>query len=59
MFTLPFAFGWLVEAAATSLPLFAIGSAAVLLCRQPIRRMRLIVLTLAASHRRGSRAGVQ
>ena len=48
MFTFPSTFDRLIEAAAMSLLLCALGSAAVLLCRQPVRRMRIIVLTLGA-----------
>jgi hypothetical protein len=39
---------WLIHAALLSLPIFAVGSIAVLCCRQPVRRVRLIELTLAA-----------
>ena len=37
---------WLVFAAVVSLVVLAVGSAAVLCCRQPARRIRLICLTL-------------
>ncbi len=38
--------GWLASAAAGSLIILAVGSLAARLCRQPVRRARLIVLTL-------------
>jgi beta-lactamase regulating signal transducer with metallopeptidase domain len=38
---------WLVHAAVISLPIFINGSLAVLCCRQPVRRIWLIELTLA------------
>ncbi|MSR59098.1 MAG: hypothetical protein EXS05_15880 [Planctomycetaceae bacterium] len=47
MFTLPWLFDWLILSAATSLLLLTLGSLAVLCCRQPVRRMRIIVWTLS------------
>ena len=38
---------WLVHSALTSLIVLVVGSAAVLLCRQPTRRVRIIELSLA------------
>ena len=38
---------WLVHSALVSLAVLLIGSGAVLLCRQPARRLRIIALTLA------------
>jgi beta-lactamase regulating signal transducer with metallopeptidase domain len=41
------AFGWLLYTALLSLVVLALGSGAMLLCRQPARRLRIIGLTLA------------
>jgi beta-lactamase regulating signal transducer with metallopeptidase domain len=41
-------FWWLVYSSVVSLVISTIGSAAVLLCRQPARRLRIIELSLAA-----------
>jgi len=49
MFSIAWTFDRLIEAAAISLVLFTVGSLAVLCCRQPVRRMRIILLTLAGS----------
>jgi beta-lactamase regulating signal transducer with metallopeptidase domain len=40
-------YSWLVHSALVSLAVLLIGSGAVLLCRQPTRRLRIIALTLA------------
>jgi beta-lactamase regulating signal transducer with metallopeptidase domain len=48
MFSISWAFERLTESALMSLILSVLGSAAVLCCRQPVRRMRIIVMTLAA-----------
>jgi beta-lactamase regulating signal transducer with metallopeptidase domain len=40
------AWGWLVRAAVSGLLVLAVGSVAALLCRQPVRRARIVVLTL-------------
>jgi hypothetical protein len=47
MSPLPSVFDRLIDAAAMSLIVLTAGSIGVLCCRQPIRRMRIIVLTLA------------
>ena len=49
MFSSAWIFDRLFEAAASSFVLFAVGTLAVLCCRQPVRRTRLIALTLAGS----------
>ena len=38
---------WLIHSAIVSLLVLAVGSGAVLLCRRPARRVRMIELTLA------------
>jgi hypothetical protein len=49
MFSSAWIFDRLLEAAASSFVLFTVGTLAVLCCRQPVRRARLIALTLAGS----------
>jgi hypothetical protein len=46
--TLQSAFDFFVETAAMIFVLLALGSLGTLLCRQPVRRMQIIVTTLAA-----------
>ncbi|HLJ10478.1 MAG TPA: HEAT repeat domain-containing protein [Planctomycetaceae bacterium] len=48
MISLDWAFDRLIESAATSLVLLTLGTLAALCCRQPVRRVRIIWLTLAA-----------
>jgi beta-lactamase regulating signal transducer with metallopeptidase domain len=43
------AFNRLAEWAAINLVLFAVGSLAVVCCRQPVHRLRIVLLTLAAA----------
>ena len=49
MFSSAWIFDRLIETAVVSLVLCTLGSLAVLCCRQPVRRMRIIILTLAGS----------
>src|SRR5258708_23858253 len=49
MFSIAWMFERLIEVAAISLVLFTLGSLAALGCRQPVRRMQIIILTLAGS----------
>jgi beta-lactamase regulating signal transducer with metallopeptidase domain len=48
MNSMAWAFDWLSGAAVMSLEISALGSAAALICREPVRRMRVVTLTLAA-----------
>ena len=45
------AWRWLAHAAVGGLIVLALGSLAAQLCRQPVRRARVVVLTLAGSVR--------
>jgi beta-lactamase regulating signal transducer with metallopeptidase domain len=47
MNSMAWAFDWLSGAALMSLVISALGSAAALVCREPVRRMRVVTLTLA------------
>jgi beta-lactamase regulating signal transducer with metallopeptidase domain/HEAT repeat protein len=49
MVFIEWAFNRLAEGAAISLVLFAAGSLAVVCCRQPVQRLRIILLTLTAA----------
>src|SRR5690349_15079202 len=41
--------GWLAQAASVGLIVLAFGALAARLCRQPVRRARMVTLTLAAA----------
>jgi beta-lactamase regulating signal transducer with metallopeptidase domain len=48
MISMAWAFDWLSGAAVMSLVISALGIAAALACREPVRRMRVVTLTLGA-----------